>query len=103
MLESFSINLCVPTLGHDRYDKVAINKFPIIVLGRKSDLIHMLQSDDIKDWVASTIKDPDLFKEAEWCIQHLKRDNTAEKIRYNLRDFMDAPNPDHDDLLETSR
>jgi len=88
MLESFSINLCVPTLGHDKYDKVAVNKFPIIVLGRESDLINMLSSDKVKDWVLHTIRDPELFKEAEWFIQHLHRDNTVEKHQYPVQQFI---------------
>ena len=80
MLESYSINICVATAGHDRYDKVAINKHPMVVLGRESDLKNQLRSDTIKAYIKANIRSKEIYDTAEFYIMHLKRDNTADKF-----------------------
>ena len=80
MLESYSINICVATAGHDRYDKVAINKYPVVVLGRESDLKTQLQSDTIRSYIKTNIRSKEIYDTAEFYIMHLKRDNTADKM-----------------------
>ena len=80
MLESYSINICVATAGHDRYDKVAINKYPMVVLGRESDLKNQLRSDAIRSYIKTNIRSKEIYDTAEFYIMHLKRDNTVDKF-----------------------
>ena len=80
MLESYSINICVATAGHDRYDKVAINKYPMIVLGRESDLKNQLQSDTVRAYILTNIRSKEIYDSAEFYIMHLRRDNTVDKL-----------------------
>lgn len=80
MLESFSVNICVATAGHDRYDKVAINKYPMIVLGRESDIRTQLSSPQLVDYIKQNIHTKDIYKSAVFHIMHLKRDNTCTKL-----------------------
>lgn len=80
MLESYSINICVATAGHDRYDKVAINKHPMIVLGRESDLRNQLRSETVRGYIKNNIRSKEIYDSAEFYIMHLKRDNTVDKL-----------------------
>lgn len=80
MLESFVINICVPTAGTDHYPEVAINQYPLVVLGRKSDLRNALRSDMVKSFIKQHIRKFTLYKDAKFYIRHLLRDNTDERI-----------------------
>lgn len=80
MLESYSVNICVPTAGHDRYDKVAINKYPMIILGRESDLKNQLGSDQIMRYIKENIKTKEIYESAVFYVMHPKRDNTVDRF-----------------------
>ena len=80
MLESFNVNICVETAGHDFYDMVAINKYPIVVLGRKSDLRTQLSSSSIKDYIKKNIRTLQIYESSKFYIVHLKRNNTIERM-----------------------
>lgn len=77
MLESFVINVCVP--GTDDYPEVVINKYPIIVLGRESDLHRALKSDEVKGFIRQNIRTFEQYKSAKFYIRHLRRDNTDQR------------------------
>lgn len=80
MLESFVINICVPTAGNDRYPEVAINQYPMVVLGRRFDLDTALRSDMVRGFIKQHIHKYSLYKDAKFYIRHLLRDNTDERL-----------------------
>ena len=41
----YAINICTDTKNTDRYDQVAVNKFPIIVIGTHEELVKYLMSE----------------------------------------------------------
>lgn len=88
MLESYSINICVATAGHDRYDKVSINKFPMIVLGRESDLRAQLSSPTLYSYIKENIRTRGIYETAEFYIMHLRRDNTADKMIIPVKELV---------------
>lgn len=91
MLESFAINICVPTAGTDHYPEVAINQYPIVVLGREPDLHRALRSDEIREYIKQHIRKYSLYKKAKFCIRHLRRDNTDQQGAIAVTDMIDIP------------
>lgn len=52
----YVINIAVDTKTTDIYDKVAINKFPIIIQATNQDnLINILGRDEIKDFIRNNV------------------------------------------------
>lgn len=65
----YSLNIVVPTKTTDIYDKVAINKYPLIITCKDSELNNMLQSNEIKNFLKDNIKSSRLLNLAEWYIR----------------------------------
>ena len=91
MLESFVINICVPTAGTDHYPEVAINQYPIVVLGRESDLHKALKSDEVRNYIKDNIRKYSLYKDAKFYIRHLRRDNTDRQYQIAVPDMAEIP------------
>lgn len=91
MLESFVINICVPTAGNDYYPEVAINQYPIVVLGRESNLRETLASDRVREFIKQHIRRYSLYLDSKFRIRHLLRDNTDQKITIPVKDIVDIP------------
>lgn len=91
MLESFVINICVPTAGNDYYPEVAINQFPIVVLGRESNLHETLASNQVREFIKQHIRKYPLYQEAKFNIRHLLRDNTDQKFTIPVKTILDIP------------
>lgn len=94
MLESFVINVCVPTAGTDHYPEVAINQYPIVVLGRESDLHNALKSDDVRNYLKQHIRTYQLYKDAKFYIRHLRRDNTDERTTIPVHEIVEIEESD---------
>lgn len=94
MLESFVINICVPTAGTDRYPEVAINQYPVVVLGREYDLHNALRSDTVRDFIKHHILKKSLYKDAKFYIRHLLRDNTDERMVIPVPEMVVIPDED---------
>lgn len=87
MLESFAINICVDTAGNDYYDQVAINKDPIIVLGRDWDVKNLLSSSDTIKYLKSHIRSKEIYDNATYHVVHMTRDNRTEKFVWKVPDI----------------
>ena len=94
MLESFVINICVPTAGNDRYPEVAINQYPMVVLGRESDLHNALRSSLVRDFIKQHIHKKSLYKDAKFYIRHLLRDNTDKRMVIPVPEMVTIPDED---------
>ena len=87
MLESFVVNICVP--GNDEYPEIVVNQYPIIVLGRESDLHRALQSNDVRGFVRQHIRTYEQYKAAKFYIRHLRRDNTDQRGMIAVPDMVE--------------
>ena len=71
MKSIYAINICVATSGHDRYDKVAVNKYPIIVIGTKEMLHQTLSSEQVEEYIKKNIPNADVRSTAEFFVREI--------------------------------
>lgn len=71
MKSIYAINICVSTSGHDRYDKVAINKYPIVVIGTEEMLNQTLSSEQVAKYIEKNIPNTDVRSTAEFFIREI--------------------------------
>ena len=57
----YAINICTDTKNTDRYDKVAVNKYPVIVLGTNTELEKYLRSNEMKVFVKDLFRTKQLY------------------------------------------
>lgn len=68
----YAVNLTVDTKTTDLYDKVAINKFPIIVIcNNEEELWNKLSTEDTSNWVKQNVKTKRLFDTAYYHIREI--------------------------------
>lgn len=87
MLEIFAVNVCVSTNDNDFYDEVAINKHPIIVYGRRTELENTLKTNEVREWLKQHFRTKEMFNKAQYYITYCKRDNTCEKFTLKCSDL----------------
>lgn len=71
-MDIWTINIVAPTVDNDRYDRVAINESPIVILGRESDVKNALNG-EMKSFIKSKFSNQELWEKATYCGKHLKR------------------------------
>lgn len=72
MLDIWTINVVTPTTGNDRYERVAINETPIVILGRESQVKKTLNK-EFKDFIKDRIVNQELWDQTVYCVRHLYR------------------------------
>jgi hypothetical protein len=82
----FAVNICVATAGHDRYDKVAINKYPIVITS--GELTEVLASNSIKTLISTVIKTRDVYNSAEFYVMAIDNDKLVYKKEIPVRDLI---------------
>jgi hypothetical protein len=80
-MKTYIINLVVDTKNTDIYDKVALNKFPIIVKCKtESELKEMLSQELAQKFIQEHIKSQRVFDSAEWYIRSVYEDSVREIV-----------------------
>ena len=75
----YAVNLTVDTKTTDLYDKVAINKFPIIVIcNNEEELWNKLSTEDTSNWVKQNVKTKRLFDTAYYHIREIFNGNVKD-------------------------
>ena len=87
MLETFAVNICVKTKDGDFYKEVAINKSPIIIFGRRSDLENTLKSKEVIEWFKHNFRNKELYNTATYEVVHCKRSNECCKFSLNCKEL----------------
>lgn len=73
-MKTYAINLCTDTKNTDRYDKVAVNKFPIIVRCEDfNELKYFLQKEDTINFVKELLKQKHLYETAVYYIREVDK------------------------------
>lgn len=81
MMKIYVINLVVNTKNTDIYDKVALNKFPIIIKCKtESELKDILTQEQTNKFVRNNIKSLKIFNNAEWYIRHICENDVKEIV-----------------------
>lgn len=71
-MKIYTINLCTDTKNTDRYDKVAVNKFPIIMkCSGVDELKKYLGNEETANYVKSMLKQKHLYETAVFYIREI--------------------------------
>ena len=78
-MKTYTINLCTDTKNTDRYDKVAVNKFPIIMKCSDVDeLKKYLGNEETANYVKSMLKQKHLYETAVFYIREINGNSINE-------------------------
>lgn len=78
-MKTYVINLCTDTKNTDRYDKVAVNKFPMLVRCKDIDkLKEVLGDKKTSDFIKENLKQKHLYETAVFYIREIDGNNINE-------------------------
>ena len=87
-MKTYAINLITGTKNTDLYDKVSVNKFPIIVRCKTEvELKEFLSSAESNEFVKKSLRTEKLFMDAEWCIRSVYQDGSVRELIWNVKDI----------------
>lgn len=87
-MKVYAINLVTDTKHTDIYDKVALNKFPIIVQCKtEAELKDILMSQDTTDFVKTLIKSQRTYDAAVWMIRSVYQDGTVRELSWDVSEL----------------
>lgn len=87
MLDVYAINICTNTKEQDRYDKVACNPYPIIVLGNEVELKHKLSSNETKDYIKNLFRTKQLYDVSVFRVRHISKDYYIDEFEWKVSDI----------------
>ena len=71
-MKTYVINLCTDTKNTDRYDKVAVNKFPMLIRCKDIDKLKEVLSDKkTSDFIKENLKQKNLYETAVFYIREI--------------------------------
>lgn len=89
-MNTYTINVCVDTKTTDLYDKVAVNKFPLLITCQDDErLKYILNDHDIKLYVKNLISER-LYNTAKYHIIRIREGDTYfedDKIIWDVKDI----------------
>lgn len=88
-MKTYAINLVVDTKNTDIYDKVALNKYPIIIQCKtEAELKEMLSGVDVNDYINNQIKSQRVLDTAEWMIRSIYPNNEVRELIWKVSDMV---------------
>lgn len=88
-MKTYVLNLVVSAKNSDVYDKVALNKYPIVAFCKsEAELKERLSSEDTKDFVLTLIKSKKVYDSAVWMIRDIYPNNTTKDLVWHLSDLI---------------
>lgn len=80
-MKTYVVNLVVDTKNTDIYDKVALNKFPIIIKCKaEAELKDILTQDIAQQFLQNNIKSQRVFDTAEWFVRCIYENDVREIV-----------------------
>ena len=80
-MKTYVVNLVVDTKNTDIYDKVALNKFPIIIKCKtEAELKDILTQEMAQKFIQDHIKSQRVFDSAEWFVRCIYEDDVREIV-----------------------
>lgn len=87
-MKTYAINLVVDTKATDIYDKVALNKFPIIVqCSNESSLKDILSNEETLKFVKTLIKSKRVYDSAEWKIRSIYDSGDVRELVWDVSEL----------------
>ena len=78
-MKIYAVNLCTDTKNTDRYDKVSVNKFPMIIKCNDiEELKQILSNHNTTEFIKNNIKQKHLYDTAVFYVRELDRNNINE-------------------------
>lgn len=78
-MKTYVINLCTDTKNTDRYDKVAVNKFPMIVrCDDINELKNILSNKNTSEFIKENLKQKHLYETAVFYIREIDNNKINE-------------------------
>lgn len=78
-MKTYVINLCTDTKNTDRYDKVAVNKFPMIVRCNDiNELKNILSNKNTSEFIKENLKQKHLYESAVFYIRSIDQNSIDE-------------------------
>ena len=88
-MKTYAINLVVDTKNTDIYDKVALNKFPIIARCKtEAELKEILASDQTRNFIHEHIKSKKVFDSALWNIRSIYPNGDVHEIVWEIDELI---------------
>ena len=88
-MKLYAINLVVNTKNTDIYDKVALNKYPVIVRCKtESDLKDILSNDESITFIKHHIKSKRVYDSAEWTIRSIYDNGDVREIVWSVNELL---------------
>ena len=88
-MKTYVLNLVVDAKNTDVYDKVSLNKYPIVAFCKsESELKDKLSSDETRDYIKSLIKSKRVYDTAEWMIRDIYPDNTTQELIWDVSELV---------------
>lgn len=87
-MKTYAINLVVDTKTTDIYDKVALNKFPIIIQCKtESKLKDILSNNETFEFVKQLIKSKRVYDSAEWKIRSIYDNGEVRELVWDVSEL----------------
>ena len=87
-MKTYAINLVVDTKATDIYDKVALNKFPIIVqCPNEAALKDILSNEETLKFVKTLIKSKRVYDSAEWRIRSIYDSGDVRELVWDVSEL----------------
>lgn len=78
-MKIYAVNLCTDTKNTDRYDKVSVNKFPMIIKCNDiEELKQILSNHNTTEFIKNNIKQKHLYDTAVFYVRELDGNNISE-------------------------
>jgi hypothetical protein len=87
-MKTYAINLVTDTKYTDIYDKVALNKYPIIVRCKtESELKDILSSNQTTEYVKSLIKSKRTYDASIWMIRSIYSNGDVRELSWKVSEL----------------
>lgn len=88
----YAINVCTITKHTDRYDKVAVNDYPVIIVCDEGELNEYLRSDDMKNFIISLFRTKKLYDAAVFRIRKISTTipYDVEQLEVPVKEYVDV-------------
>lgn len=87
-MKTYAINLVTDTKYTDIYDKVALNKYPIIVRCKtESELKDILSSNQTTEYVRSLIKSKRTYDASVWMIRSIYPNGDVRELSWKVSEL----------------
>jgi hypothetical protein len=88
-MKTYVANLVVDAKNTDLYDKVSLNKFPIVIFCKSEmELKEYLSNDETKEFVKSLIKSKRVFDSAVWMIRDIYPDQVVQSLSFPVKELI---------------